>query len=177
MLLSGLLFPDSERINARTSNVISTAAPVDSPDISLFIRDAKSGQPIPVTGIKGADGEYIQTVSLQLRPARFVPLFEGVLTSSSTTTAKLWTRRSQYILVQLSQNSATDQISMQPIYFDVWGYPYIGETQTSVTASVTDVDGVFYPQVLAFDSLGADLVMFVVNALSGTLYSVYATAL
>jgi len=178
MLLTSLVFDDNQKKGAKITNFISTVAPSDDPDLKLFIRDASTGQPIPVTGIRGASGEYIQTVSIQSRPARFVPLFEGYLAeASSTTTSRLWVRRSQYLLVQLACSSSTDVIQVQTIYYDVLGFPFIGEVLSSGTARVSDVDGVWYPTVLAFDSLGPDMVEFRVEVISGKLFSLYATAL
>jgi len=154
--MSLLILFNSEEI------ILPDFSPSVLPD--LHIRDSLTGNHIPVSGLSGSDGDYIQTVALQHSPLKMYRATENPV-SGNGSSAWLWTRRKKLFLVSLAFSSPTASADIHVVIEDRDGQSFLLSRHT-VQAVDMESNGRYLAQLLVVETLGANKMKVVVESVS-----------
>lgn len=139
--------------------------PPSLPD--LHIKDAESGQNVPVAGLEGWDNDFLQAQTICYAPMDFQDPETGKV--AGDTTQAYWCRRLSKVLIRPLFSDAGATATITPLYYDKDNLESMGDS-ISISATTRQAGSDYMGRLAVVPTYGANRIAFLIETVSaGTL--------
>ena len=135
--------------------------------VDVNINDSVSGDPTPVGGVIGWDGDYIQASVVGKVPLTFVEI-TGFLVAGQESLPIPAKRLSTLVICPMFDTSGATA-TIYPVYEDTNGIRFIGAAINLAATTLTDANDNYYGELTTVDTLGSSVVGALVLSISAGL--------